>query len=255
MDTRAVLTLLQEAADTYINPRFEALASHEVIEKNPGDLVTVADREAEVFITAELQKAYPDALIVGEEAVAADPSILDKIPDAEHWFTVDPVDGTKNFVHHSPDHGVMVAEMRGGDIVRSWMWQPQHGHSYVAEKGQGAFVDGERLRPRTVGDEPKGVTSRMARVGESLDGLPPLELSWVCCAVDYPQIAAGGADYILYVTTKPWDHAPGALFIREAGGVSAYADGAPYDPRFERTPTPLIVTTDAALHERLRPFV
>ena len=91
MDTQAVLTLLQQAAETYINPRFEALASHEVIEKNPGDLVTVADREAEVFITAELQKAYPDALIVGEEAVAADPSILDRIESADHWFTVDPI--------------------------------------------------------------------------------------------------------------------------------------------------------------------
>lgn len=255
MDTQAVLTLLQQAAETYINPRFEALASHEVIEKNPGDLVTVADREAEVFITAELQKAYPDALIVGEEAVAADPSILDRIESAGHWFTVDPVDGTKNFVHGSPNHGVMVAEMRGGDIVRSWMWQPQLGHAYVAEKGNGAFLDGVRIEPRVVSDAPKGVTSRQTRVGESLDGLPPLGLSWVCCAVDYPQIASGGADYILYVTTKPWDHAPGALFIREAGGVSAYADGSPYDPRYELTPKPLLVTADAALHERLRPFV
>ena len=47
----------------------------------------------------------------------------------------------------------------------------------------------------------------------------------------------------------------GALFIREAGGVSAYADGSPYDPRYELAPKPLLVTADAALHERLRPFV
>ena len=71
MDTQAVLTMLQEAADEFINPRFESLARHEVMEKNPGDLVTVADREAEVAITARLLDAYPDALIVGEEAVAA----------------------------------------------------------------------------------------------------------------------------------------------------------------------------------------
>ncbi|MGX5692747.1 inositol monophosphatase family protein [Dermacoccus abyssi] len=252
MDTQAVLTMLQEAADEFINPRFESLARHEVMEKNPGDLVTVADREAEVAITARLLDAYPDALIVGEEAVAADPSILDRTEHADHWFTVDPVDGTKNFVHGSPDHGVMVAEMRGGDVVRSWMWQPQHGVAYVAEKGAGAFRNGKRIAPRTVGDVAQGVTSRPTRVGESLDGLPPLELSWVCCAVDYPQIASGGADYILYVTTKPWDHAPGALFIRESGGVSAYADGTDYDPRFERTPTPLLVAADPQLHERLR---
>ena len=247
--------MLQETADEYINPRFAALASHEVMEKNPGDLVTVADREAEVAITARLRDAYPDALIVGEEAVAADPSILDGLAEADHWFTVDPVDGTKNFVNASPDHGVMVAEMRGAQVVRSWMWQPQHGVAYVAEQGAGAFRNGERIAPRTVGQVAQGVTSRPTRVGESIDGLPPLKLSWVCCAVDYPQIASGGADFILYVTTKPWDHAPGSLFITEAGGVCAYADGSAYDPRFERTPKPLLVTADVALHERLRPFI
>lgn len=255
MDTTSVLTILQEAADEFINPRFAALASHEVMEKNPGDLVTIADREAEVVITARLQQAYPDALIVGEEAVAASPKILDSLADAEHWFTVDPVDGTKNFVNASPNHGVMVAEMQGGDVVRSWMWQPQHGVAYIAEKGAGAFRNGERIMPRTVGDVAQGVTSRPARVGESLNGLPPLKLSWVCCAVDYPQIAEGGADYILYVTTKPWDHAPGSLFITEAGGMSAYADGTAYDPRIELTPKPLLVTADVALHHRLRPFI
>ena len=255
MDTSSVLTVLQEAADEFINPRFAALASHEVMEKNPGDLVTVADREAEVAITARLQAAYPDALIIGEEAVAADPKLTESLCQAEHWFTVDPVDGTKNFVHASPNHGVMVAEMMRGDVVRSWMWQPQLGVAYVAEKGAGAFRNGEKIAGRTVGEIAQGVTSRMSRVGESLDGLPPLKLSWVCCAVDYPQIALGGADYIIYVTTKPWDHAPGSLFITETGGVCGYADGSVYDPRVERTPEPLLVTADVALHERLRAFI
>lgn len=247
--------MLQETADEYITPRFAALASHEVMEKNPGDLVTVADREAEVAITARLREAYPDALIIGEEAVAANPAILEAIPTADHWFTVDPVDGTKNFVNASPNHGVMVAEMRGGDVVRSWMWQPQHQVAYVAEKGAGAFKNDERIVGRVVGDVARGVTSRPSRVGESIDGLPPLELSWVCCAVDYPQIASGGADFILYVTTKPWDHAPGSLFIREAGGFSGYQDGTAYDPRVERTPEPLLVTADRELFERLRPHI
>ena len=255
VDTSSVLTILQEAADEFINPRFDALASHEVMEKNPGDLVTVADREAEVAITKRLQQAYPDALIVGEEAVAANPNIVDSLASADHWFTVDPVDGTKNFVEGSANHGVMVAEMRGGDVVRSWMWQPQQHRAYVAEKGAGAYCNDQKIAARTVGEVAYGVTSRTTRVGESLDGLPPLGLSWVCCAVDYPKIAEGEADYILYVTTKPWDHAPGSLFIAETGGMCAYADASPYDPRFERTPRPLLVTADVALHERLRPFV
>jgi len=54
VDTDAVLTLLQDVADEVINPRFRDLASEEIAEKNPGDLVTVADHEAEALITKAL---------------------------------------------------------------------------------------------------------------------------------------------------------------------------------------------------------
>ena len=126
VDNDQLLALLQEVAAEIVTPRFRSLAAHEVMEKNPGDLVTVADRESELAIAARLQDAYPDALIVGEEAVSADPSILQKTADADHWFTVDPIDGTKNFVNGSPDHALMVAEMRGTEVVRGVIWQPEY---------------------------------------------------------------------------------------------------------------------------------
>lgn len=59
METQAILDLMRRVAAEVIEPRFRALADDEVHEKNPGDLVTVADREAEVLITAELRRAYP----------------------------------------------------------------------------------------------------------------------------------------------------------------------------------------------------
>ena len=63
---------------------------------------------------------------------------MDRFLAADHAFTVDPVDGTKNFVNGSKDHAVMVAEVRGGEVVRGWIWQPQHETAYVAERGAGA---------------------------------------------------------------------------------------------------------------------
>ena len=51
--------------------------------------------------------------------------------------------------------------------------------------------------------------------------LPPLELTWVCCGVDYPQLVEGDADYVLYAAANPWDHAPGSLLLAEAGGSPA----------------------------------
>ena len=93
METDDVLTLLKDVADEVINPRFRALASDEIAEKNPGDLVTVADRESEVRITEVLRREHPDALVLGEEAFATDAALLDRFRSADHAFTVDPVDG------------------------------------------------------------------------------------------------------------------------------------------------------------------
>ena len=191
MNTQEILQLLQDVAEEVINPRFRTLTDDQIAEKNPGDLVTVADHEAEVRITEALSSAYPGALVLGEEATATDDTLLDRFRDADHAFTVDPVDGTKNFVSGSPDHAVMVAELRGGDVVRSWIWQPQHGTAYVAERGLGAWRNGQRLVRPPVGDVLRGVTSRRRWIGRALDGLPPLELTWVCCGVDYPKLVEG----------------------------------------------------------------
>jgi fructose-1,6-bisphosphatase/inositol monophosphatase family enzyme len=230
VDTAAVLTLLQDVAAEVITPRFRALADAEVEEKNPGDLVTVADHESEELITQALQAAYPDALILGEEAMAADPSLVERYAAAEHAFTVDPVDGTKNFVHGSPDHAVMVGEVLRGEIVRGWIWQPQHEAAYVAERGAGATRNGEPLRVADPGDAAYR-TARRQWVGKELPGLGSLELTWACCGVDYPHLVAGDARVLLYSRSMPWDHVPGALILAEAGGVIGRHDGRPLQPQ------------------------
>ena len=223
-----MLAMLRDVAEEIVNPRVRALGDGEIHEKNPGDLVTVADREAEVRITEVLRGAYPDALVLGEEATAADPGLLDRFRSADHAFTVDPVDGTRNFVHGSPDHAVMAAELRRGEVVRSWIWQPQHEKGYVAELGAGAWCDGRRLVRPPVGEELRGVTARRSWIGRALGTLRALELTWVCCGVDYPKLVEGAADYAIFRRAKPWDHAPGSLLLKEAGGYVGTFGGSPY---------------------------
>jgi fructose-1,6-bisphosphatase/inositol monophosphatase family enzyme len=231
VQTDDVLTLLKDVAEEVINPRFRDLAAAEIMEKNPGDLVTVADREAEVRITEVLRGAYPSALVLGEEAASADPGLLDRFRSADHAFTVDPVDGTRNFVHGSPDHAVMAAELRGGEVVRSWIWQPQHEKAYVAERGAGAWCDGRRLVRPPLGDDLRGVTARRGWIGRALGTLRALELTWVCCGVDYPKLVEGAADYAIFRRAKPWDHAPGSLLLTEAGGFVGTFGGTAYEPQ------------------------
>jgi fructose-1,6-bisphosphatase/inositol monophosphatase family enzyme len=254
VETQDVLTMLRQVAEEVVNPRFRDMAAEDIVEKNPGDLVTVADREAEVRITEELRRAYPDALVLGEEAASADATLLDRYQSADHAFTVDPVDGTKNFVKGSPDHAVMVAEVRGGEVVRSWIWQPQHEVGYAAERGAGAWRDGERLlRPPFDGD-PRGVTSRRSWIGRALGTLRALDLTWVCCGVDYPKLVEGAADYALYRRSNPWDHAPGSLLLTEAGGFVGTFDGSPYRPQSD-PPLGLISAGDRSTYDKVQDLV
>ncbi len=225
-----MLTLIQSVADEVITPRFRALAEHQVTEKNPGDLVTVADHESEELLTAALLEAYPDAVVLGEEAAAHDPGLLARFAAADHGFTIDPVDGTKNFVNGSPDHAVMLAEVRDGSVERSWIWQPQHRAAYVAERGGGARLNGALLRVPAPDSAPYR-TARRKWVGRELPGLGTLELTWACCGVDYPQLIAGEARALVYNHSKPWDHLPGSLLLSEAGGHIGMLDGSGFAPR------------------------
>jgi len=245
VDTAEVLALLQDVAAEVINPRFRALADAEVTEKNPGDLVTIADHESEALITEALRAAYPSALILGEEAMAADPSLIEAYAEADHAFTVDPVDGTKNFVNGSPDHAVMVGEVIGGEITRGWIWQPQHETSYVAERGAGAFRNGERISAATDTGAPYR-TARRQWVGRDLAGLGTLELTWACCGVDYPHLLAGDASALVYSRSMPWDHVPGALILTESGGAIGRHDGLAMDP--QRLEGGLVAAPDAATY-------
>ena len=81
MDTEAVLRLMQDVAAEVIDPRFRSLSSQEIDEKGPGDLVTAADREAEKLLTEALRAAYPDAVILGEEAYAGDQALMTAFRD------------------------------------------------------------------------------------------------------------------------------------------------------------------------------
>jgi fructose-1,6-bisphosphatase/inositol monophosphatase family enzyme len=252
VDTQQVLDLMKTVAAEVITPRFRSLADGEVMEKNPGDLVTIADQESEAILTRELSAAFPGAFILGEEVTSTDPSTMDRYIQAEHAFTVDPVDGTKNFVHGSPDHAVMVSEVLGGETVRAWIWQPEYDVAWVAEKGAGVYRNGERVTREPVEDgvPPRGVTSIWPLRGHSLGSLPALTGSWVCCGVDYPRLLEGATDYILYARNSPWDHSPGTLMVTEAGGFAGHPDGTPYSPTV-LTPG-IIVAADRGTYAAVR---
>ena len=231
MTTDEILELLRDVAASVITPRFRALTAGQVDEKTPGDYVTVADRESELAIAAGLRSAYPDALVVGEEASFADPSLMAGLPSAEHAFVIDPVDGTRNFVHGNPDHAVMLAELRSGEVVRGWILQPEYDAAFVTERGAGVTRNGETLRPVSRTGTPRVESSSRRDLGDLATRADwPVGHTRFCCGIDYPRLLTGEVDALLYRRPKPWDHAAAALMMTELHAVPRLLDGTPYAP-------------------------
>ncbi len=237
-----VAELLRHTAREAILPRFRTLAEGEAEEKSPGEIVTIADREAEAILTQGLSALRPGALVLGEEASAADPNLLPAFHagDAPTWL-VDPLDGTANFAAGKEPFAVMVALVEGRETVAAWMLDPVADRLAVAVRGGGAFLDGARIRtpqgPADAGALRGAVLTRFlppplkAQIEARSGRLAAILPGWRCSGRDYPDIAIGEQDFALFWRGLPWDHAPGALFLEEAGGRTARLDGAPYHPR------------------------
>lgn len=141
-----VTEAVREAAAAEIVPRFRQLAEDDVVQKSgPHDLVTSADRLAELRLTDALTALLPGSAVVGEEAVHADPAVYGALEgDAPVWI-VDPVDGTRQFVHGDPGFCTLVALVRGGETLASWTYAPALGELAIAVLGDGATLNGTRL--------------------------------------------------------------------------------------------------------------
>ena len=231
----AVTALMRRVAGDVILPRFRHLSADQVEEKSPGDLVTVADREAEGALAEGLVPLVPGSRVVGEEGVAADPALLDGLDSGTAWI-VDPIDGTGNFAAGRAPFGVMVALAVDGEVRAGWLLDPLTGRLCHARLGEGAWVDGERVRARESGAERPVAglatsfmnTDEAAAIEARAGGAFTLVDIPRCAAEQYPRLALGVNDLSVFERTLPWDHAPGALFLNEAGGRVCRRDGSPY---------------------------
>jgi len=235
-----VAAVMAEAAEQAILPRYRMLAQQDVEEKSPGELVTIADREAEAILAAGLAPLLAGSRVIGEETCSSDPRLIDSLGEGLVWL-VDPLDGTGNFVAGRPDFAVMVALLRDGVTQAAWMLNPLSGRLARAELGGGAWLDGRRLRasPQPPGERLRGSIGRFMpeemqsnlaeRLGAGAERLPGL----MSAGVEYPMIGAGERDFAYYWRTLAWDHAAGVLFVNEAGGKATRPDGSAYQPTKE----------------------
>lgn len=254
-DPDHIRDIIQSVAQEEILPRFRALRAEEVRTKShPMDLVTDADVEAEKALSRRLPDALPGSVIVGEEAVHADPAVLDRLAgDAPVWV-VDPVDGTSNFAHGKPMFATIVALVSGGRTVMGWLHDPLRGATIIAEAGSGTWLNGQRLHVA-------GQGQRLADLLGSAGYLPakPLRgkyrknLHHASAAHDYMALVEGRMHFAVFRRLMPWDHAAGVLAHQEAGGFAGLSSGEPYTPLLRAGS--LVLTPDEAVHREIRALI
>ncbi|WP_017236812.1 inositol monophosphatase family protein [Streptomyces sp. SS] len=252
--TGEVEEAVRKAAAAEIMPRFRQLAADEIVEKNgPHDLVTVADRAAEAHLTASLTALLPGSVVVGEEAVHADPAVCDALRgDAPVWI-VDPVDGTRQFVHGDPAFCTLVALARHGEVLASWTFAPALEEFAVAVRGRGATLDGRPLRSGSPdpGAVLEDTTPEQKRALLSLDTEGVRRRPCGSAGLEYLAVARGALDAVAFSWEYAWDHAAGLLLVAEAGGADTTVAGE----RFRVTggnALPFTAARDAVTAERIR---
>lgn len=237
-------TMLAEAAETEIMPRFRRLGAGDIRQKtSAADLVTEADVNAERLITARLRDRYPSAMIVGEEACSDNPTLLQGLGEANLAFVIDPVDGTFNFASGMPLFGVMLAVVVKGETVAGIIHDPVGKDWLIGAKGAGSHIRhsyGSLEKVAVAASVPisemtgsvswqymaEPERSRLARNQTKTLS----QFAYRCAAHEYRLLASGHGHFVVYNKLMPWDHLAGALIHAEAGGYCARFDGSAYLP-------------------------
>ncbi len=225
-----MIAAAQKAARNLVRD-FGEVENLQVSRKGPADFVSNADRKAERTLYAELHRARPDYGFVMEES-----GIVDGPDNSNRWI-IDPLDGTTNFLHGIPHFAISIAHERDRDVVAGVVYEPVYDQLFWAEKGQGAHLNGRRLRvsARTRLDEslfatgiPFKGTENHEPFGHQLAAVMG-ECAGVrrfgAAALDMAYVAAGRFEGYWETGINMWDIAAGTVLVREAGGFVTEING------------------------------
>ena len=196
------------------------------------DLVTAYDKAVQDHLCAQLKIAYPYCGIYAEENDLCD------IEGKDSYFIIDPIDGTTNFVRELHHSCISVGLWEKGQIVAAAVYNPFADELFTAERGRGAYLNGNPIHV-TDADLPNS----LVLLGSAIyyrDTIPAtlrfIEELLPCtldvrrggsAALDLCYLAAGRADLFFECCLRPWDYAAGSLIVTEAGGMVSALDGSP----------------------------
>lgn len=209
---------------------FREVENLQVSMKGAGDFVSLADTRAEQIIKQELMEARPTYGWLAEEGGEQEGQ------DPTRRWIVDPLDGTTNFLHGLPHWAVSIALEHKGKIVAGVIYDPSKDEMFLAEKGEGAFMNATRLRAsgrsRMIESifatgVPFGGRADLPETLQDLARLMPVCAGvrrWGAAALDMAYVAAGRYEGFWERGLHPWDMAAGLIILQEAGALAEPVD-------------------------------
>ena len=203
---------------------FGEIEKLQVSVKGPGDFVTTSDKKVEKILIEELQKARPKYSILSEE--------IGQIKnDKEFRWIIDPIDGTANFLHGVPHFAISIGLEKNEEIICGIVFDPIKDEMFVAEKGNGSFLNNQRMRVSSrsklkdcivfTGGPRQNAKGKELSIEEyknfsSIVQIPIRKMG--SAALDMAYVAAGRCDGFWQRNLNYWDYAAGIILVREAGG-------------------------------------
>tara|TARA_Y100000816_G_scaffold273717_1_gene240311 strand:+ start:320 stop:1108 length:789 start_codon:yes stop_codon:yes gene_type:complete len=204
---------------------FGEIENLQVSTKGPGDFVTSADKRTEKILIDELQKAHPEYGIITEET-----GIINKSNTEKRWV-IDPIDGTMNFLNGIPQFAISIGYEEKGEIICGVIFNPIINEMFIAEKGNGAYLNNSRIRVSNknkikdallVTGGPKGnskiknkIFSEYINVSNNVSNVR----KFGSAALDIAYVACGRFDGYWQRELNYWDIAAGIIILKEAGGL------------------------------------
>ena len=235
---------------------FGEIENLQVSTKGPGDFVTSADKRTEKILIDELQKAHPDFGVLTEES-----GVINKSNTKNRWI-IDPIDGTMNFLNGVPQFAISIGYEEEGEIKCGVVFNPIMNEMFLAEKGNGAYLNNKRIRVSNkkkikdallVTGGPKGsskikdkIFSEYINISKNVSNVR----KFGSAALDMAYVACGRFDGYWQRELNYWDVAAGIIIVKEAGGFVDFFEKDKNLPLKKN-----ILATNSNIHEELRDLI
>ena len=236
---------------------FGEIENLQVSTKGPGDFVSSADKRTEKIIIEELQKAHPDYGIITEES-----GLINKSNTKNRWI-IDPIDGTTNFLNGIPHFAISIGYEEEYEIKCGVIFDPIKNEMFVAEKGNGAYLNNSRIRvsnkkkindallvtggPKQSSKIKEEIFSEYVKLSNSV--LSPIR-KFGSAALDIAYVSCGRFDGYWQRELKYWDIAAGIIILKEAGGFIDFFEADEAAPLKKN-----ILASNSNIHSELKDLI